>query len=143
MWFGVILVVVLIVIVWWLLNQNAQQAKDEVQADPHSEIVLDTPADEEPEVVVEAEAPQVEDDLAVIEGIGPKIKSILYAAGIKSFAKLAEYEPEAIKDILTEAGLRLGDPTSWPAQAKLAADGNMDALDALQDKLKGGRVVED
>jgi hypothetical protein len=31
------------------------------------------------------------------------------------------------------------DPTTWPAQAKLAAAGKWDELKAMQDNLKGGR----
>ena len=34
---------------------------------------------------------------------------------------------------------RMSDPTTWPAQAKLAAAGDMAGLQALQDSLKGGR----
>ena len=33
------------------------------------------------------------------------------------------------------------DPTTWPQQAQLAADGKWDELDVLQDELDGGRVV--
>ena len=31
------------------------------------------------------------------------------------------------------------DPSTWPEQASLAAAGEWDALQALQDELKGGR----
>jgi len=34
------------------------------------------------------------------------------------------------------------DPTSWPAQAKLAAENDMDGLKKMQDKLSGGRKVK-
>jgi len=34
------------------------------------------------------------------------------------------------------------DATSWPAQAKLAADDDMDGLKKMQDKLSGGRKVK-
>jgi hypothetical protein len=34
------------------------------------------------------------------------------------------------------------DATSWPAQARLAADGDMDKLKAMQEKLSGGRKVK-
>lgn len=86
--------------------------------------------------------PIKQDDLVIIEGIGPKLASVLQAAGIQTFAQLAEMEAEKIKDILGAADARLAriaDPTSWPAQAKLAAAGDMEALKAFQDQLKGGR----
>ncbi len=81
------------------------------------------------------------DDLTNIEGIGPKIKSILHAAGVKTFSDLAAMEPEQIKEIITDAGLRLADTTTWPEQARLAASGEMEKLQVYQDSLKGGRVV--
>jgi len=32
------------------------------------------------------------------------------------------------------------DPSTWPNQSQLAADGKMDELKILQDNLKGGKV---
>jgi predicted flap endonuclease-1-like 5' DNA nuclease len=80
-----------------------------------------------------------EDDLRRIEGIGPKIASILHQAGIESFKQLSEVPPEEIKAILTKAKIRLAQPDTWPEQALLAADGNWAALETLQSQLKGGR----
>ncbi len=81
------------------------------------------------------------DDLKLIEGIGPKAAEILTAGGIVTFADLAAATPESIKAILdaSEGNFNAADTTTWPEQAKLAADGKMDELTALQDKLKGGR----
>ncbi len=80
------------------------------------------------------------DDLKLVEGIGPKISSLLKAAGIMTFAHLASTDVKRLKQIIAEAGLTaLADPTSWPEQATLAATGQWDALETLQDELKGGR----
>lgn len=79
------------------------------------------------------------DDLEVIEGIGPKIKSIFAEAGITTFAQLGDSDPSHLESILRQAGLRLGDPTSWPEQARLAENGDWDGLKRLQEALKGGR----
>ena len=81
------------------------------------------------------------DDLKIIEGIGPKIAEVLIAAGIVTFADLAGSTAEKIKEILdaSEGSFNAADATSWPEQAQLAADGNMDELKALQEKLNGGR----
>lgn len=81
------------------------------------------------------------DDLKKIEGIGPKISEILTNAGIATFADLAASEAEKVKEILAEAGNRfkMHDPTTWPQQAKLAADDKWDELKALQDQLQGGK----
>mgnify|MGYP002392214741 FL=1 len=81
------------------------------------------------------------DDLKIIEGIGPKINSILHAAGVLTFKQLAEMDPVKIMELLTAAGIRLADASTWPEQARLAANGELDALQAYQDSLKGGRVV--
>jgi len=81
------------------------------------------------------------DDLKLIEGIGPKIASILNTRGIYTFAQLACVEPDELRKMMQDAGLRLAAPDTWPAQAQLAADGKLDELKALQDHLKGGRKV--
>jgi len=97
-----------------------------------------------PPVVTRAPAaPAQPDDLKIVEGIGPKIASILQAAGITTFAQLAGADVGLLRQILQAAGLQhLADPGSWPAQARLAAEGQWDALQALQDSLKGGRRTE-
>ncbi|HPK08686.1 MAG TPA: 30S ribosomal protein S1 [Saprospiraceae bacterium] len=81
------------------------------------------------------------DDLKKIEGIGPKIAELLNEANINSFEDLAKAKAEDIKNILDNAGSRykMHDPTTWPEQAKLAANGDWDELKTLQDNLKGGR----
>ena len=79
------------------------------------------------------------DDLRRIEGIGPKISSILQATGITTFAKLADVDVEALDKILDEAGIRIANPSTWPEQAKLAAAEAWEELEKLQDSLKGGR----
>ncbi len=77
------------------------------------------------------------DDLKKIEGIGPKIAETLVAAGVTTFAELANTKPAKISEII--AGVRGNHVTdTWPKQAKLAADGKWDELKELQDKLDGG-----
>jgi ribosomal protein L30 len=80
-----------------------------------------------------------DDDLEAIEGIGPKIAGVLKNAGITTFAQLAATDVERLKEILQEGEIRIGDPTTWPEQAALAADGKWDEFNALTDQLKGGR----
>ncbi len=87
-------------------------------------------------------APLAEDRLQIIEGIGPKIEMVLKDAGVKTLRELSEMSPESIRAILSEyPSLRLANPESWPEQARLAANGDHAALQELQDKLKGGRIV--
>ena len=82
------------------------------------------------------------DDLKKIEGIGPKIAGILNESGIVTFEDLANTEVDKLKEILSEAGSRykMHDPTTWPQQAKLAAEGKWDELKEWQDKLDGGKA---
>jgi predicted flap endonuclease-1-like 5' DNA nuclease len=89
-----------------------------------------------------AKAAKTGDDLVIIEGIGPKAAEVLVAAGITTFAELANTPAEKVKEILTSSEARVGhlDPTTWAEQAQLAADGKMDELKELQDKLNGGKA---
>ena len=108
----------------------------------------------EPKVEAKAAAPKAEkaapkvaakkatgkaDDLKKVEGIGPKIASTLVEAGIATFADLAKSTPEAISEIIS--GVRGNHVTdTWPAQAKLAAEGKWDELKKWQDELDGGKA---
>lgn len=80
------------------------------------------------------------DDLTKIEGIGPKAAEALVGNGVTTYAELSGTTAEKIKEILTEASSTMAhlDPTSWPKQAKMAADGKWDELKEWQDNAKGG-----
>jgi predicted flap endonuclease-1-like 5' DNA nuclease len=82
------------------------------------------------------------DDLKLIEGIGPKIAEVFGAAGISTFAELAGTDAAKLREILDAAGSQFAshDPTTWPQQAALAAEGKMDELKQLQDEWLGGRA---
>lgn len=109
-------------------------------------------APETPAAQMGAEAPEAEaeepaaparpDDLKRIEGIGPKIASVLQAGGILTYAQLADSDPDQLRQILVESDPRLGritKPDTWPEQASLAAAGDWDGLEELKSGLKGGR----
>ena len=91
------------------------------------------------------EAVATPDDLTKVEGIGPKIQELLNAAGIMSFAELAEAGADKVKEILEEAGgaMKSKDPSTWSQQAQMAADGKWDELKLWQDELDGGKVVKE
>lgn len=96
---------------------------------------------EEATVVEETVAAKATDDLEKVEGIGPKVAEIFAEAGIKTFADLASKTKEELEAILDpHGGVYVAmDPTTWPQQAQLAADGKWDELKTLQDELKGGK----
>ncbi len=74
------------------------------------------------------------DNLQIIEGIGPKMESVLHENGITSWAVLGGKTGAEVKSILDKYGdkYRIIDPTEWPIQGKLAADANWDGLIAHQ-----------
>lgn len=79
------------------------------------------------------------DDLKKVEGIGPKIAETLSAAGITTFAELAIAKPAKISEIIADVrGNHVTD--TWPAQAKMAAEGKWDELKKWQDELDGGKA---
>ena len=101
-------------------------------------LVADAPVVDAPE----AAAPTAGgDDLTVVEGVGPKIAELLNAAGITTFAQLADADDATVQQVLTDAGSRFNvhDATTWNEQAALARDGKMDELKELKDRLKGGK----
>jgi predicted flap endonuclease-1-like 5' DNA nuclease len=81
-----------------------------------------------------------DDDLEIVEGIGPKIAELFHAKGVKTFAQLASMAPAQIQPMLDAAGpnFRLANPETWPDQADLAARNRWTALKAMQDGLTAG-----
>jgi predicted flap endonuclease-1-like 5' DNA nuclease len=127
-------------LLWWLWSRFEEEKASAI------EIEVDLPVPEaEPEAIEaegEEEEPAVFDDLKRIEGIGPKISGVLQEAGIMTYIQLADAGVSRLEEILEEADprlRRLANPATWPEQAALAAAGEWDALQALQNELKGGR----
>ncbi len=85
----------------------------------------------------------VADDLTKIEGIGPAVVEVLNTAGIQTYTDLAACEAEELKELMNDAGAGFSfrDPSTWAAQAGLAAEGKWDELTAWQDELQGGKEV--
>lgn len=86
-----------------------------------------------------------QDDLKVVEGIGPKIEGLLNEIGITTWKELAEASEEKVQQMLDDAGprYRIHSPSTWAKQADLAANAKWEELEKLQDELDGGRVVSD
>lgn len=74
------------------------------------------------------------DDLKVIEGVGPKLESILKAAGYNTYADIASAKVADLSKVLADAGNRykMHNPTSWAKQAKMASNGDFDGLKKWQ-----------
>jgi predicted flap endonuclease-1-like 5' DNA nuclease len=80
-------------------------------------------------------------DLKVVEGIGPKIEQLILAEGILTWRDLSNSDVSVLQRLLADAGprFRMHDPSSWPRQAKLLADGEWAAFSTLTSELNGGR----
>ena len=148
LWLIIILVVILLAgLIIWLISRSKGSSVPQPGPDMEkakSESIEDEIHAEEPvkavEIpVVEAEPPLIPADLTLIECIGPKVHSLLRDAGINTFAQLAAVDVAKLEEIINQAGLRMMDASTWPEQAKLAAEGKWDELKVLQDSLKGGR----
>jgi predicted flap endonuclease-1-like 5' DNA nuclease len=110
------------------------------KAEPAKKVVASKKA-EIPKKAV-AQSKNTEDDLTKIEGVGPKIASLLKADGIETFEKLSKTKVTAIQAILDKAGKRYAvhNPATWADQAKLAAKGDWAGLKKWQDELNGGKI---
>lgn len=82
-----------------------------------------------------------QDDLRLVEGIGPKIQEHLRKNGLRTWADIAAARPERLKEVLAQAGdhYRLHDPSHWPEQARLMVENRWEELRKYQRKLSHAR----
>ena len=134
--------------------KTAAPAAEETPA-TEQDTKAEAPKEEKPEA--KAKAPKSEkitlpsgkkikqDDLKMIEGVGPKIEGLLKDGGITTWKELANAPTEKVQAILDEAGprYRMHDPATWAKQAKLAHEAKWEELEALQDHLDGGREPDE
>ena len=77
----------------------------------------------------EVEVEPQPDDLTVLDGVGPKYAEALAAGGMKTYAQLADANEPKIRGALAKANLTTpATATTWPMQAKLAADNDWHGL---------------
>ena len=109
------------------------------EAVPAEAAVAEPVVEAEPEAAPEAEPAAEPDDLTLIEGIGPKSAAALADAGITTFAQVAAMQPDALEDAIKSRKVRLvGSTETWPLQARLAAAGDMSALENVKGRIKDG-----
>lgn len=80
------------------------------------------------------------ENLQIVEGVGPKIEGLLKDGGIGNWAAFGAASVDRIQEILDAAGSRykLANPKTWPQQAKLADEGKWDELIEYQKFLDAG-----
>jgi predicted flap endonuclease-1-like 5' DNA nuclease len=85
---------------------------------------------------------ELAEDLKIILGIDDEVEKILQNAGVDSYAELAKMEPDGLRNMLEviNPALSSKDPSTWPAQARLALDKEWEALLDYQDQIKAGEA---
>jgi len=129
-----------------LRKQNQETMDRAVEVEARGNELLKLTQEREQEITaLKAKERAMQDDFSYLDGVGPKISAILRSAGVKTFAKLAAKEVDDLREILVAENpslLRLSDPTTWPEQAGMAAEGRWENLKALQEDLKERRRRE-
>lgn len=83
-----------------------------------------------------------EDDLKIVEGIGPKIEGLFHNYNIKTWKALSKVSVAKCREVLDSGGekYRLHDPASWPMQAKMCYEGRWKELYRWQVEHKHGKL---
>jgi predicted flap endonuclease-1-like 5' DNA nuclease len=83
------------------------------------------------------------DNLQIVEGIGPNMDEVLKKYNINTWKELASNSPEDLRAILDKENptrYRIIDPTTWPEQARLANTDDWEGLIKYQKRLDTGRI---
>lgn len=82
-----------------------------------------------------------ENDLTVVEGIGPKIQELFHNHNVNTWKALSECTVDKCQDVLNSGGdrFKMHNPGTWSKQAKMAYEGRWADLLKWQDELDGGK----
>lgn len=82
-----------------------------------------------------------ENDLTLIDGIGPKIQELFHKNNINTWQALSECSVDKCKEVLNSGGdrFKIHKPGTWPKQSKMAANGKWQELKDWQNQLDGGK----
>jgi len=83
-----------------------------------------------------------QDDLKIVDGIGPKIEGLFHNFDIKTWKALSEASVARCQEVLDSGGDRykVHDPASWPLQAHMAYEGKWKELVRWQKKHSHGKL---
>ncbi len=135
---------------WWVTQKGWLKSEEEPVPNAHGHEEHTAHAEEHgleehaahAEEHAHPEALPAADDLTTLEGIGPKVARLLEGIGITTFKGLAEADLGKLREALDSAGYRYMEPAGWVEQAALAARGDTEGLQKLQETLKGGRKMK-
>jgi predicted flap endonuclease-1-like 5' DNA nuclease len=120
---------------------NSEAKNRDLQAVVDSHVVAAAPP--EPDLGEAARvlgAPVRMNDLTVLEGVGPAIAHLCINRGITTWWSMANADISVLRSMLAEAGpkYQVHDPTSWPQQARLLANGEWTKFQRLAEALRDG-----
>jgi hypothetical protein len=110
------------------------------------QLTPDAPQDlPRPDVAVGSVAlgrPLVLDDLTAVEGIEPHVAMLCRWIGIHTWSDLSTTEVSLLRTMLADAGSRFSDvdPSTWPEQGRLLAEGRWQEFAALADSVRQARM---
>lgn len=83
-----------------------------------------------------------QNDLKIVDGIGPKIESLFHNFDIKTWKALSDTAVSRCQEVLDSGGDRykVHDPASWPLQARMAYEGKWKELVRWQKKHGHGKL---
>jgi len=83
-----------------------------------------------------------QDDLKIVEGIGPKIEGLFHNYNIKTWKALSQTSVAKCHEVLDSGGekYRVHDPASWPMQAKMCYENKWKELHRWQEEHKHGKL---
>ena len=126
----------------------AAEAADQIAAEAPAEAPTEAPAEVEPAAPAAAATaagvavgPGPADDLTQLAGIGPKAAAALSAAGITTYAALAQCNEPQLRHAMYQADmLPPGSVSTWPLQADYAAKGDWVGLMKRNQKAKTAKA---
>ena len=130
-----------------LKDQNAKLKAD--LAACNKKMSAESTAVVSPEIAFDKSAAKVafgknikQDDLKIVEGIGPKIEGLFHNYDIKTWKTLSKTSVSKCQQVLDSGGDRykVHDPASWPMQAKMCYEGNWKKLHKWQVEHKRGKL---
>ncbi len=114
-----IMSMIMLVVMWLFMRRDLEQKAAATHNGPVERPSPPTPAATLPKPGPPPKAKPAADNLRKIKGIGPKTDGVLQAAGITTFAALADTAVEKLQAVLDEAGVAKSvKPATWPEQAR-------------------------
>ena len=136
-WLGLILALPVGLVVGWILlrRRMEKQGFSNIPAEIELPVVARDHQENHPPATPPVNHAKI-DDLTIIRGIGGKVSAYLHSIGIHTFEDLAKADPANLREQLLTHGFRLSDPALWMEQARLAAAGDWEGLQAAQDRAR-------